>query len=329
MNENIVNRNAPLCRWPVKMKVLDELRLAVLSRKLSPVFNQIIDEEKITDELLPQLRNIYLPLADWVAQRHKDKPIVIGINGAQGSGKSTLSKILKALLQLGFAKSVLHLSIDDLYLSRQSRQQLAKEIHPLFRVRGVPGTHDVERGNQILSRLLKPDPELPLNIPVFDKASDDLLPEKAWRRIEKPVDIILFEGWCVGARAQDPADTGIAINDLERHDDAEGIWRDYVNRQLLAPYQSLFNYMDYLVMLKVPDMESVIEWRCLQEEKLAKHCLEEKSSSGCVMSPAEVSRFIMHYERITRANLAEMPARANVLLELNKQHQVDRVSVAS
>lgn len=309
--------------------MLDAAQLSDLSKKLLPVFNELIAQEKLDERIRAQLNSLYLPFVAWLAQKHSGTPIIVGINGAQGAGKSTLSKILTALLTHGFNKSVVHLSIDDLYFSRQRREELAQTVHPLFKTRGVPGTHDVELGKTILSALMRGDSALPIKIPVFDKAQDDLLPESEWLTVDEPVDIILFEGWCVGARAPNQQALNHSVNDLEQSEDEHAVWRKYVNAQLEGPYQELFGLIDCLVMLKVPDMESVFEWRNLQEEKLRADCKNENASTSKLMSEAEVKRFIMHFERITRESLKEMPDRADVLLTLNKHHQINAVRVAS
>ena len=315
--------------WPDQATVLDAAQLSDLSKKLLPVFNEFIAQEKLDERIRAQLNNLYLPFVAWLAQKHSGTPIIIGINGAQGAGKSTLSKILKALLTHGFGKSIVHLSIDDLYLSRPRREALAQSVHSLFKTRGVPGTHDVALGKTILSALTRGDSGLPIKIPVFDKAQDDLLPESEWLTVDEPIDIILFEGWCMGSRAQTEEALNDSINDLEQREDEHVVWRKYVNAQLEGPYQELFGLIDFLVMLKVPDMESVFKWRNFQEEKLQADCKKENASISQVMSESEVKRFIMHFERITRESLKEMPDRADVLLELNTHHQVCNVRLGS
>lgn len=318
------NNNTRL--WQSSNNDSDTKTLAELSHELQPIFESIIEEEKLGAEIAAQLDRLYLPFANWIAAKHTHQTIVIGINGAQGSGKSTLSKILKSILAHAFNKSVVTLSIDDLYLSRQCREALAKEVHPLFITRGVPGTHDVKRGREIISTLLNPSPGLSVKIPVFDKSIDDLLPEQDWRSVTNDVDIILFEGWCVGAQAQSHDDLESAINELEINEDPDLVWRHYINEQLRGDYQLLFDSIDYQVMLKVPDMASVFEWRHLQEEKLAAR-LDKKKASLEMMSEKELARFIMHFERITRFTLDEMPGRADVVLLLNKDHQVCDVAL--
>lgn len=328
VNIDKINTDIESYLWLEADKAEHSLQFMELANRLSPLIHQLLAEERIGEELLAQLNELYLPLAKRLADWHKGKPIVIGINGAPGSGKSTLNKILKTLLHHGFNKSVLTLSIDDLYLSLQRRKELAREVHPLFKLRGVPGTHDVNLAETILSTLLEPESQLPIRIPVFDKASDDLLPQQQWPMVVKPVEIILFEGWCVGAKPEHPDDVATAMNELECTEDAEGVWREYVNEQLHGPYQSLFSYIDYMIMLKVPDMESIQAWRQLQEEKLATYCTEQGISPQKIMSTAEISRFLMLYERTIRNLMAEMPSRADILLELNREHQIDRIRLA-
>jgi D-glycerate 3-kinase len=248
----------------------------------------------------------------------------VGINGSQGSGKSTLSKILHLLLSRGFDKRVVVISIDDLYLSRSERLHLAAKVHPLLATRGVPGTHDTQLARQILTRLKQGKREN-LTIPVFDKARDDRAPASRWQNVSGPVDIILFEGWCVGSAAQPEQELDRAINSLESMDDGNQQWRRYVNQQLAGPYRELFDLIDVLVMLKIPDMKHVFEWRLLQENKLRQSLAEQPEAAQRVMTEKELKRFIMHYERITRSSLKEMPDRADVVLQLNAQHQVDTI----
>ena len=260
-----------------------------------------------------------------MAESHQHKPLLLGINGAQGSGKSTLTKILQALLEKGFSKRVVSLSIDDLYLRRSEREQLARDIHPLLVTRGVPGTHDVALAKDLLSKL-KQGTQQRITIPVFDKALDDRADEALWQQVSGPVDIAIFEGWCVGVAAEDSQALQKPINRLEAEEDPDGVWRNYVNEQLKGPYQELFSLIDKLIMMKVPSMENVFEWRSLQEQKL-RVARQDETSATRIMSEQALQRFIMHYERITRRSLQEMPERADVVLELNAEHQIERVKV--
>lgn len=315
------------CRWPPSENVIDDCQQEKIYETCFPAFSEVLKQERLDDEVSEYLKGIYLPLAAWLAKKHNDKPIVIGINGAQGSGKSTLSNILKSILLTAFKKSVVHISIDDLYLSRKAREQLSSEVHPLLKVRGVPGTHNVALGKKIFNELLNGSDDTLVQIPSFNKAEDDLHQSERWTTVKGAPDIILFEGWCVGSQNQHESELLEAINQFEDEEDVDGSWRSYVNQQLAGSYQSLFGHIDYLLMLKVPDMESVYEWRSLQEKKLAATYAQQGISARQLMTEKEIARFIMHCERITRATLNEMPSRADVLLELDKNHQVCNVKI--
>lgn len=324
MTESGTTNKKPTIFWPKSEWTLNSQSVLSLSTSLYPFFESIVEKEKLGKAALQQFNDLYLPLTHWIATKHNTAPIILGINGAQGSGKSTLCKIISVLLTHGFNKSVLQLSIDDLYLSKKKRQQLGLDIHPLLKTRGVPGTHDVALGISILSSLReKKQLNAAIKIPCFDKAQDDVLAEKSWRKVNKNVDIILFEGWCVGATAQTKNQLNHATNELEEKEDKQGVWRNYVNDQLGSSYKALFEFFDYQIMLKVPDMASVFEWRSLQEKKLALSCKQKNLTQKCnIMSAKELEHFIMHFERITKASLQDMPAIADVVLALNKKHQV-------
>ena len=203
-------------------------------------FLDFVKEEKLDKEIVEQFESVYLPLSAWIAEKHRAKPVVIGINGAQGTGKSTLSAILKFLIEKGYGKKIVCISIDDLYYGRQKRKELAESIHPLLQTRGVPGTHDVTMGVRILKALTNEDLNKQIVIPVFDKATDNQMPEAQWRHIKGKADIVIFEGWCVGSVAQED-NLLDSINQLEKNEDNAGIWRSYVNKQLSGPYKDLFN----------------------------------------------------------------------------------------
>ena len=93
------------------------------------------------------------------------------------------------------------LSLDDLYLSRAERNRLAATIHPLLCTRGPPGTHDVELGQTLLHDLMR---AREVKLPSFDKASDNQHGPEQLKSFNGPADVVIFEGWCVGARPEAP-----------------------------------------------------------------------------------------------------------------------------
>ena len=298
-----------LREWP--REIIE--RAEQLGVSLRTDIDDFIRTHQLPDDFRQVIKSYYLPLALWLAQqRRSQETLVVGICGGQGSGKSTLTAFLQ-LVWKHLELSCAGFSLDDIYLTRDERRHLAAEVHPLLATRGVPGTHDVKLGLDTIDLLCTGNGGRAVPIPLFDKSIDDRAPECQWSKQSAPVDILLFEGWCVGAQPWHGSDE--PINALERQEDRDGRWRDYINSQLKGPYKDLFARLDLLLMLKVPDMECVLEWRRLQEQKL-------RARIGGGMSDCEIERFVQHYERVTRNILAEMPQRADCVLELGTDHQI-------
>ncbi len=284
--------------------------------------NEFIERHRLPAAFVATADNYFLPLAQWVYQQvssRRGRTFVLGINGAQGAGKSTLAAFLAQYLEAQYAYNVAALSIDDLYLPKADRQTLARAVHPLLATRGVPGTHDPELGQAAIERLQELGEGESLQLPRFDKLHDDRLPADEWPAVAGPVDVILFEGWCVGSQAVNDQALTEPINELEQTRDASGEWRQFVNRQLGSGYQALFALLDALVFMAVPDFACVRRWRTEQEHKLI---AAGNSARGQGMNDAQVAEFVQYFERITLQNLAVLPQRADVVLWLGQDHQV-------
>lgn len=301
-------------------------------RSLEQTVSALIQQEGLPDSYAETVEKTVLPLADRICALHdtEKRPIVVGVHGAQGTGKSTLTLFLREILDRHRNRSAAHFSLDDIYLTRAEREDLAQRVHPLFKTRGVPGTHDVALGQQVLRRLRSAAPGDSTPIPLFDKSIDDRVPRDRWRVFGGRAEVILLEGWCLDARPEKDSALAEPMNLLEENEDPDGVWRAYVNDQLKGEYRQFFDEIDFLVMLKAPSMECVLEWRRLQEQKLANK-IRNAPKSGAVHSDAqdlrimtddEVGRFVMHYERVTRACLAEMPGRADVLINVAEDHSL-------
>lgn len=301
-------------------------------RSLEQTISALIQQEGLPDAYAETVEKTILPLADRICALHdtEKQPIVVGIHGAQGTGKSTLTLFLREILLRHRNRSAANFSLDDIYLTRCERQDLAERVHPLFITRGVPGTHDVALGQQVLNRLRGAAPEDATPIPAFDKSRDDRVPRDQWPVFGGRAEVILLEGWCLDARPEKDSALAEPMNRLEENEDPDGVWRRYVNDQLKGEYRQFFDEIDYLVMLKAPSMECVLEWRRLQEQKLAKKIrnapkrgeLHANAQDLRIMTDDEVGRFVMHYERVTRACLAEMPVRADVLINVAEDHSL-------
>jgi len=243
------------------------------------------------------------------------RPLILGLCGSQGSGKSTLAAALVERAS-GQGLRAATLSLDDLYLGKAARADLARDIHPLLATRGVPLTHDVARGIAILDAARAGDT---FELPRFDKASDAPLARS--ETVEAPLDLLIFEGWCVGARPQPDAALAAPINLLEREEDPDGDWRRAVNHALACPYRSLFDRIDRLVLLAAPGFEIVRQWRSEQERALRDRLVAAGRDPVATMDDARIARFVAHYERITRAILREMPARADLTVRLDTRRR--------
>ena len=290
---------------------MDALDALIRTLALPPAYRQMVDV-------------IHRPAAERIARRRKarGRPIVAGLCGSQGSGKSTMAAFLKVLLEAqGLTTAVL--SLDDIYLTLPERERLARDVHPLLKTRGVPGTHDTGLGLALMDILA--DGPAEVSMPRFDKAEDTRAAAATWPRVQAPVDVILFEGWCVGARPQDETALAGPINALERDEDADGAWRSYVNERLKTDYAALFGRIDILAMLQAPSFDAVFGWRSLQERKLADRVARDGLTGTRVMNEGEIRRFLMFYQRITETILAEMPARADILMPLTADHRILRV----
>jgi D-glycerate 3-kinase len=245
---------------------------------------------------------------------------VVGLSGAQGTGKSTLARALEVALSRDFGLRAVVLALDDYYLPRARRIELAQRVHPLLLTRGVPGTHELDALCDALSRMRA---GAPVELLAFSKALDDRLDER--RAFEGRCEVVLFEGWCIGARPESDAELAPAQNELERAEDSDGRFRRSVNQQLAGPYAALWRTLDLWVFLEAPSMEAVHAFRAEQER-----ALRAAAPSGAgVMADAQLRRFVEHFERISRRMLADAPNCADVVAALDPQRRLRELRFAT
>ncbi len=289
-----------------------------MKNKLDSILTKFCTEHSLPDSYKTQALKYFAPLAQEINGLYNTTPLFIGINGCQGSGKSTLSELLSILLTQLYNKNVLNISIDDFYHTKQVRQQLAENIHPLFITRGVPGTHDITLLHSILEYCNKPNSSLA--IPRFNKAIDDQYSETEWNNINTPVDIILLEGWCIGVSAESEEALARPINKLEEEEDLYAIWRRHVNNCIKNEYEGIFKKIDHLIMLQAPSFNCVYEWRKIQEDKL--RMKTQSQANNHVMNQAQLERFIQHYQRLTEHMLSTLPTQADIVYQLGFDHKI-------
>jgi len=286
---------------------------------------RLIAELALPNEYLKYISRYFEPIVNIINDLSQQKHVpIIGINGSQGSGKTTAAIVLKTMLETQYGHQVVVVSIDDFYHSKAKRLELSKSVHPLFVTRGVPGTHDIELALRTFLALKNASGNDTILIPRFDKAIDDRKSKSQWETVQGSVSVIIFEGWCVGAPALDNFSLDVPINELEANEDQAGTWRQVSNQFLSKEYQTLFNQIDWLLMLQAPSFEVVYEWRLLQEQKLAQSI---KSTQNQLLNEKQLERFIQHYQRLTEHCLLTMPILANAVVTLDEQHRMASLSV--
>ena len=264
------------------------------------------------------IKSFLIPLCFWINKKaNKKRPYFVGLAGGQGTGKTTISSLIRIILTKYFKLNVFRISIDDFYKTRKERINLSKRVHPMLLTRGVPGTHDI---NMMLNffRKSKSKKFKRLKLPTFNKAIDDRYSKKKWYDLKKKPDVIIFEGWCVGAKSEKNTTLNKAINSLERAKDQKKIWRKHVNHQLKLKYKNLYSQLNCLIYLKAKNFSLLQKWRLKQERKL---WVKSKVKSK-IMSRVDVLNFMQTYQRISQNMFRNMPKYASVIFNLNSNHQI-------
>jgi len=278
--------------------------------------------DKSTESKILSLKRIYIPISFWIENKYKKKgkTLFLGFSGGQGSGKTTVVKILKIILKRFFKRKIYVSSIDDFYKTLKDRNEMSYTTHSLFKTRGVPGTHDINLIKRFFY-FIKKKKFKKTKLPRFDKSNDDRLKKKYWFNIKERPEIVILEGWCVGAQPQSNSLIKKPINILEKYEDQDLIWRKHVNEKLRREYKKFFAIIDYYIFMKIPNFNMVFKWRLLQENKLRKKSQFKKK----IMSYKEIKRFIMFYQRITLQMIKDLSKSASIIMLLKKNHEIKKL----
>ena len=266
------------------------------------------------------IKSFLIPVSFWISKRtNKKKPLMIGLAGGQGSGKTTISSILTLILKKYFKLKVFKVSIDDFYKTRKDRKLLSKNKHSLLMTRGVPGTHDIDLMLKFFKKV-KSKSFKNITIPKFNKAIDDRCKKSLWYKLKSKPDVVIFEGWCVGAKAQTNKQLKNPINSLERVHDQDIKWRSHVNNQLKTKYKTLFKQLDGLLYLKAQNFNILRKWRLKQERKLWIQTKNKKNLK--IMSSGDIINFMQTYQRITQQMFKDSVKSSSIIMSLNSNHQI-------
>ena len=269
------------------------------------------------------IKSFLIPISFWISKRtNKKKPLIIGLAGGQGSGKTTISSILTLILQKYFKLKVFKISIDDFYKTRKDRKLLSKNKHSLLMTRGVPGTHDVDLMLKFFKKV-KSKRFKNLTVPKFNKSIDDRYKKSLWYKLKFKPDVVIFEGWCIGAKSQIAKQLKKPVNSLEKVYDKKLKWRSYVNNQLKTKYKTLFNQLDELLYLKAKNFNLLRNWRLKQERKLRIQTKNKKDLK--IMSSGDVINFMQTYQRITQQMFKDAIKNSSIIMNLNSRHQIQNM----
>ena len=291
-------------------------------------FKFILSQETKKDKFKNKekmIKSFLIPICQWILKKNnKKKTLLIGLAGGQGSGKTTISSILFIILKKYFKLNVFIISIDDFYKTRKDRKILSDKKHPLLMTRGVPGTHDIDLMLDFFKKV-KSKKFKNLEVPKFNKAIDDRYKKSLWYKIKSKPDVVIFEGWCVGARAQSNNQLKKPINSLEKNYDQQAKWRTHVNNQLKTKYKILFRQLDGLLYLKAKNFNLLRKWRLKQERKLFIQTKNKKNLK--IMSSGDIINFMQTYQRITQQMFRDALKSSSIIMNLNSNHQIEKIKL--
>lgn len=288
------------------------------------VFQELVPEvlqvlpSACPEKLYQTLESFWLPLALGLAESQQElgRPLIQGVLGGQGTGKTTLGVVLKFILaKLGYKSA--SLSLDDLYKTYRERQIL-KTQDPRFIRRGPPGTHEVELGIEVLQRCRRG--QYPVEFPRFDKSAYEGEGDRTEPERITHADIVFFEGWFVGVQPIDPERFNFSPAPIDTEEDRQ--FAQEMNKRL-CEYLPLWDCLDQLIILSPTDYHWSKDWRWEAEQ-------ERMATGKGGMSKWEISDFVDYFWRSLHPELFIVPLTQNpdltdLVVEINRDHSVGRI----
>lgn len=276
--------------------------------------------DRLFEDFTPHLSTlwmVWLPLAQRLANQRQqiERPLIQGILGGQGTGKTTLGILLTAILQsLGY--QAITWSLDDLYKTYHDRQILQHQEPDLI-WRGPPGTHDIDLGIQVLDQLRQPPLNQPILLPRFDKSLQGGLGDRTTPEAVMDIDVVLFEGWFVGVKPIQPEVFDHPPDPIRTEADRTFALK---NNERLNAYLPLWERLDSLWVLYVPDYRLSKEWR-----KQAEHQMKAAGKAG--LSDETIDAFVEYFWKALHPEMYIPPTlqQADLILEVGSSHATKKI----
>ncbi|KAK4499105.1 hypothetical protein PRZ48_009617 [Zasmidium cellare] len=254
------------------------------------------------------LERLRLHREQYESRGETTPPFFLGLNGVQGAGKTTLvSTLSKTLSSPPHSLPTVVLSIDDLYLPHDEQEALAKSHpdNPLVQHRGVPSTHDIQTGISLFEALANRKENI--RVPSYDKSqfngAGDRRPESEWETVnktgDKPVEVVVFEGWCVGFRALTDNEVERKWKDaIQQAEKGDGSYKGRLGHlkledvllinSKLREYDALTDRFGAFMHIDAEDSLYVYHWREQQEAAM-------RAEKGTGMTQEQVINFVNGY----------------------------------